>query len=325
MNEGAITEIGGMMGLGGELPGDFHFGIQGPAGPYYIPNVSQDYDRTVEIKFTPSASTMPSVGPFFIDVFSPVAKVEHTEDGAILTVTDGYGTTSAVIKNGKDGYTPKKGVDYFDGKDGKDGYTPKKGVDYFDGKDGKDGTDGKTPVKGEDYYTETDKEEIVNLVLEEIDIPDVSVEIPTFDLAAMGMTAVTLPAGSAAIATDTTALVSALSAGAVQFKIPVSMGGNNATFTATMYGFYNGAGAYQCIATAMLDIAMVAMININSNGISVTIAPFASVIGLPAVTAADNDKILQVVNGAWSSVPVADSAVKTFVDEYISSALEGDY
>lgn len=38
------------------------------------------------------------------------------------------------------GYTPIKGVDYFDGKDG---YTPIKGVDYFDGY---------TPVKGIDYF-----------------------------------------------------------------------------------------------------------------------------------------------------------------------------
>jgi hypothetical protein len=43
---------------------------------------------------------------------------------------------------GKDGYTPVKGVDYFDGQngkdgsDGKDGYTPVKGVDYFDGESG---------------------------------------------------------------------------------------------------------------------------------------------------------------------------------------------
>lgn len=40
---------------------------------------------------------------------------------------------------GKDGYTPVKGVDYFDGidgKDGKDGYTPIKGIDYFDGEMG---------------------------------------------------------------------------------------------------------------------------------------------------------------------------------------------
>lgn len=33
----------------------------------------------------------------------------------------------------KDGKTPVKGIDYFDGEDGE---TPVKGVDYFDGKDG---------------------------------------------------------------------------------------------------------------------------------------------------------------------------------------------
>lgn len=46
---------------------------------------------------------------------------------------------------------------------GKDGYTPIKGVDYFDGEDGADGA---TPVKGEDYYTEADKAEIIADVLE---------------------------------------------------------------------------------------------------------------------------------------------------------------
>lgn len=58
-------------------------------------------------------------------------------------------------QDGQDGYTPVKGVDYFDGADGtdgKDGYTPKKGIDYFDGKDGQDGQDGYTPRKGVDYF-----------------------------------------------------------------------------------------------------------------------------------------------------------------------------
>ena len=55
--------------------------------------------------------------------------------------------------DGKDGYTPQKGVDYTDGKDG---YTPQKGVDYTDGKDGY------TPQKGVDYWTEADKTEIIN-------------------------------------------------------------------------------------------------------------------------------------------------------------------
>lgn len=44
---------------------------------------------------------------------------------------------------GDDGYTPVKGVDYFDGEPG---YTPQKGIDYFDGEPGY------TPVKGVDYF-----------------------------------------------------------------------------------------------------------------------------------------------------------------------------
>lgn len=34
------------------------------------------------------------------------------------------------------------------------------------GKDGQNGNDGKTPIKGTDYYTDADKQEIINLVLE---------------------------------------------------------------------------------------------------------------------------------------------------------------
>jgi hypothetical protein len=41
---------------------------------------------------------------------------------------------------------------------GKDGYTPIKGVDYFDGKDGY------TPIKGTDYFTQADKNEMVAAV-----------------------------------------------------------------------------------------------------------------------------------------------------------------
>lgn len=46
---------------------------------------------------------------------------------------------------------------------------------------------------------------------------------------------------------------------------------------------------------------------------------------LPAVTTADEGKILQVAGGAWSVVAVADSAVATYVDDYISEALGGEY
>lgn len=64
---------------------------------------------------------------------------------------------------GKDGYTPQKGVDYFDGKNGEDGYTPVKGKDYFDGKDGE---------PGKDYVlTQSDKEEIAEMAAELVDVP----------------------------------------------------------------------------------------------------------------------------------------------------------
>ena len=67
------------------------------------------------------------------DGFSPVATVEQTNSGAIISITDKNGTTTATITNGKAGYTPQKDVDYFDGKDGADG-SP--------GQNGKDGSNG---------------------------------------------------------------------------------------------------------------------------------------------------------------------------------------
>lgn len=59
---------------------------------------------------------------------------------------------------GKDGATPKKGVDYFTKSEiagFKEEITPVKGKDYFDGQKGD------TPIKGKDYYTKKDKEEII--------------------------------------------------------------------------------------------------------------------------------------------------------------------
>lgn len=56
------------------------------------------------------------------DGYSPTATVTQNADGAVITITDKNGTTTATLANGKDGQ---------DGKDGVDGYTPVKGVDYF--------------------------------------------------------------------------------------------------------------------------------------------------------------------------------------------------
>lgn len=47
--------------------------------------------------------------------------------------------------------------------------------------------------------------------------------------------------------------------------------------------------------------------------------------GLPAATTADNGKIIEVVGGAYVLKDLANSSVKTYIDEYIASALGGDY
>ncbi len=52
---------------------------------------------------------------------------------------------------GDPGYTPRKGVDYFDGRDGDKGdpgHTPVKGVDYFDGERGPEGKRGPRGERG---------------------------------------------------------------------------------------------------------------------------------------------------------------------------------
>ena len=81
---------------------------------------------------------------------------------------------------GKDGSPGKDGNPGQDGAPGEDGITPHIGANgnwYIgttdtgvkaageDGQDGAPGTDGKTPVKGTDYFTDSDKAEMVDLVL----------------------------------------------------------------------------------------------------------------------------------------------------------------
>jgi hypothetical protein len=46
---------------------------------------------------------------------------------------------------------------------------------------------------------------------------------------------------------------------------------------------------------------------------------------LPDLTASDDGKLLQVKDGRWEAAPMEETAVKTYIDDYISSALGGDY
>ena len=53
--------------------------------------------------------------------------------------------------------------------------------------------------------------------------------------------------------------------------------------------------------------------------LSKQVAALEGASGLPAVTEDDNEKILQVVDGTWAVVALVDSAVKTYVDDYMSA------
>lgn len=227
----------------------------------------------------------------------------HARNNIGIVGTGKDGKDGKPGKDGKDGYTPVKGVDYFDGVDGKDG------KDGQDGSPGRDGADGKTPVKGEDYWTATDKQEIVDDVLEQIEIPEGSggsAEVPVFDLASRGVPAVTLPQGTSQVAGDMSDIVTALSKGSAIFKIPVSLNGMEISISLTMQAFTDGSGGYQCVSMVLQDVMLMAVVSVTSSGVLVMVAPAVTLLGLPFVTGADNGKFMQVVNGSWAAVALQD-------------------
>ena len=96
-------------------------------------------------------------------VYTPTEKL--TLEGLAQRVDDAIADMIRRADSGEfDGYTPVKGVDYFDGEKGDKGdpftyedFTPEqlaslKGDKGDKGADGKDGADGYTPVKGIDYF-----------------------------------------------------------------------------------------------------------------------------------------------------------------------------
>jgi len=111
------------------------------------------------------------------------AYVTQTSNGAVVTVIDKDGTTTATILNGQDGLVGRDGTDGEDGVGitnitqnldgtltinlddgtsydteplkGEDGYTPVKGVDYFDGAKGDKGDKGDTGDTGNGIISTT--------------------------------------------------------------------------------------------------------------------------------------------------------------------------
>ena len=71
-----------------------------------------------------------------------IISTETTDEGAVLTFSDGSKVTIRNGANGKDGADGEDGKDGADGKDGVDGADGKDGIDGANGADGMDGKDG---------------------------------------------------------------------------------------------------------------------------------------------------------------------------------------
>ena len=122
------------------------------------------------------------------------------------------------------------------------------------------------------------------------EIPDVQSEIPVFNLSEKGLTAVTLPEGQSVAEADTADIVEALGNGEVKFAVPVSMSGVTIPVYLTMQGFTDGSGMYQCSAMVMMEELLFVLVVVQTGGIAVQVKPFTN-----------------------------------FIDDYLRSALEGDY
>lgn len=127
-----IADLSGMAGIRGPEGPQGPEGPTGPKGDSFTGatatidggNGTPRVDVTVEgegqsksLRFAFHDLTGPK-GDRGDDGVSPSAKVEQTPTGAMLTVTDGSGTTTAQLSNGKDGKTPKPGAGISVAEDG---------------------------------------------------------------------------------------------------------------------------------------------------------------------------------------------------------------
>lgn len=100
--------------MNGDMQGSTQYGIKGdpgPAGPKGDDYVLTDADKAEIAEMAADLVEVPEhSGGNAEDGFSPVANVEQTATGAVISITDKSGTTTATITNGKDGDDGTDGI-----------------------------------------------------------------------------------------------------------------------------------------------------------------------------------------------------------------------
>lgn len=234
-------------------------------------------------------------------------------------------------KDGNDGYTPVKGKDYFDGKDGKDGVSPTitvtditgghrltitdvngtKTVDVMDGEDGTGGTGGTGDgdMKKSVYDPQGKEQDVFDYVDKQLALLN-SLEARAF--------VVTVHTDTNKADTSIDLIFDALNIDekAIYAKIEYDDGAKYQLFPLVSLrgnGFANGVSyAAQAKFAAVIepdDSAPFARVITLTEGDD-PVYPDVSIcdysLSMPTVTAADEGKILQVVNGAWAAVAITD-------------------
>ena len=133
-------------------------------------------------------------------------------------------------------------------------------------------------------------------------------DIPYFDLAAMGLPGVLLSGGYVSITgADFSGLCAALDKGPVKLTIPVNMGGETVMSVDFVIEAASVSGTYSSTTPVSYSGLRFLCVTVDAENISVGISTHSDVSGIPAVTADDDGKILQVWDGAYVLVDMPES------------------
>lgn len=144
----------------------------------------------------------------------------------------------------------------------------------------------------------------------------------TFDLGELGLSDVVIGGAAVSIETDTTDICAALEIGAAKFRFVLSMDGTAVAAWCAATALY-AQNVYMCNYIGVLNnTPLLLEIIVDEIAVSVKVTPYDI---LNPVTADDNDKIMQVVDGVPQFVALEESAIKNYIDNYINEALGGDY
>lgn len=92
-----------------------------------------------------------------------------------------------------------------------------------------------------------------------------ALEIPVFDLSALGLAAIPMTGGSGFVSVDTTEIWTALTKGPVTFVMPFTLGEATINMSSTVHGSTDGVDVFFCTATTCLDDITSANMNVQQD------------------------------------------------------------